>query len=228
MADMKKKDFTSSIKTNGHNFTATITTSALDRDNEVLLPMGMRRGNFDNNPVVFWNHDYDTPIGKAVKLNQDNNSWSATAELVPRPKSHRGEWFPDTVHQWMKHGAANGVSVGFIPIETRRPSSRDKEKFGDDVEMVHSKWDLLEFSVTPIPCNQEALINTVSKGYMTKDQAKKIYNYEAPERKRSVLLLREYPLTQEKPKVESRKPRKNLVDIIERTVAKKMGRIYFK
>ena len=77
MADMKKKDFTSSIKTNGHNFTATITTSALDRDNEVLLPMGMRRGNFDNNPVVFWNHDYDTPIGKAVKLNQDNNSWSA-------------------------------------------------------------------------------------------------------------------------------------------------------
>ena len=49
-------------------FTAVITAETLDRDGEVLIPSGMNSKEFEQNPVLFWNHDYALPVGKCVKL----------------------------------------------------------------------------------------------------------------------------------------------------------------
>lgn len=157
------------------SFTATITTNAIDRDGEVLLPEGMRSKDFESNPVVFWNHNYDMPIGKATDLSKQPNAWSATAELAKRPDGHEGEWFPDTVHALMRQGIIRGVSVGFQPIESRNPSKKDVATFGDEVTRVYSKWNLLEFSVAPLQANQEALVTAVSKGLVTSAQAKAVF-----------------------------------------------------
>ncbi len=42
------------------------------------------------------------------------------------------------------------------------------EKFGAGCRRVVSKWNLLEISVAPLPCNQEALATAVSKGLSLK------------------------------------------------------------
>jgi len=144
-------------------FVAKITTDSLDRDNEVLLPTGMDATDFLKSPTVFWNHDYNRPLGRAVSLKQGRDEWTAKTVLAERPKNHEGEWFPDTVLSLMQQGVVRGVSVGFKPTQTRNPTKADRNRFGDDVQRVFSRWKILEYSVAPLPANQDALVEAVSK-----------------------------------------------------------------
>ena len=46
---------------------AAVSTDAIDRDGEVVVPRGIDKTHFQKNPVVLWAHDYRTmPIGKAL------------------------------------------------------------------------------------------------------------------------------------------------------------------
>jgi len=162
-------------------FVATITTNSIDRDGEILLPEGMDATDFTRNPVVFWNHDYDRPIGTAMELRRHRTSWTAKAKLATRPDTHVGEWFPDTVYGFLKQNVVRGVSVGFQPIESRKPSKKDIETFGDGVHRVFSKWKLLEFSVTPMQSNQDAMVEMVKSGATTAIQVKSMFNIDLPE-----------------------------------------------
>lgn len=155
-------------------FTAKITTSDIDRDGEVLLPQGMDAKDFRKNPVVFWNHDYNMPIGTSMELKRSDNHWTATAKIASTP-------FAQEVWTLMKEGVVRGVSVGFQPTESRPPSKKDIDMFGDQVRRVYSKWKLMEFSVTPMPANQNALIMSVSKGIISRDKAKSLFNVDVPE-----------------------------------------------
>lgn len=152
-------------------FVAKITSSAMDRDREVLLPDGMRTTDFEQNPVMFWNHDYSLPpIGQVRNLHRKKDHWLAEGVFASRPESHPdgAEWFPDTVHDLMKQNVIRGVSVGLKPDHVRRATVEDKDTFGKNVESVVARWDLLELSVAPLPANQEALVQAVSKGLVAK------------------------------------------------------------
>jgi phage head maturation protease len=96
------------------------------------------------------------------KLAREGSAWVAKGILASRPAGHVGEWFPDTVLALIRQGVLRGVSVGFIERESRPPTRKDVEMFGDEVHRVVSKWDLLEFSVVSIPNNPDALIGEVS------------------------------------------------------------------
>ncbi|MHC4745028.1 MAG: hypothetical protein ACYS8Z_24185, partial [Planctomycetota bacterium] len=58
--------------------TAVISTGAIDRDGEVLLPKGVVLEAYLKNPVVLWAHDYwDKPIGKALWIKQGRGKITA-------------------------------------------------------------------------------------------------------------------------------------------------------
>lgn len=78
-------------------FTAKITTNDIDRDGEVLLPQGMDSKDFKKNPVVFWNHDYNLPIGTSTDMKRADNHWTATAKLASTP-------FAQEIYTLMKEG----------------------------------------------------------------------------------------------------------------------------
>jgi HK97 family phage prohead protease len=139
----------------------------LDRDDEVLLPEGLISSEFEKNPVVFWNHAYDKPIGQCQWLRRLPDAWLARTVLAERPENHQGEWLPDTVLSLVQQGVVRGVSVGFLPVMTREPSSKDREQFGPQVRRVITRWRMLEFSVTPLPANHDALILAVAKGVIS-------------------------------------------------------------
>lgn len=142
-----------------------ITSSAIDRDGEVLLPDGMIYREFMSNPIVFANHEYGVSdvVGKVVSMTRAKDGWLAKVLMLPRPAEHVGTWMPDTILHMARFGIM-GVSVGFQAIETRKPSKKDVEQFGEEVNRVVSKWNLMELSIAPLPCNQDALIMAVSKG----------------------------------------------------------------
>jgi HK97 family phage prohead protease len=151
-------------------FTAIITTHAIDRDQDVVIPSGMNSKEYEANPVLLYSHDPNKPIGKMVMMRRGESSIDADFVLAPRPDTHEGEWLPDTVGALMKFGALKGVSIGYMPVDggMRSANKADASKYGDGVKRVYSKWKLLEVSVVSIPSNQEALINAVSKGIVSK------------------------------------------------------------
>lgn len=210
-------------------FSATISTQAIDRDNEVLLSRGLRASEFLKNPVVFWNHNYDVPIGKARKVMGEPDRVRAVAQMAERPNDHDGEWFPDTVLSLMDQGVIRGVSVGFQSIETRRPTAEDKAKFGDNVSTIHSKWNLLEFSVVSIPANAEALIDAVDKGILSTKSAKRYFDIPGDylderlkKRRRKVSL---YVCLPPKPRLAA--PTKSIDDMVLAAFTKRAGRLEY-
>ena len=49
-------------------FTAIITTHAIDRDQDVVIPSGMNSKEYEANPVLLYSHDPNKPIGKMVTM----------------------------------------------------------------------------------------------------------------------------------------------------------------
>jgi len=164
-------------------FTAKITTDSVDRDKEVLLPLGMDPSEFNVSGSVFWNHNYDRPIAIPGALKRSDKGWLAKANFLKRPKDFSGEFFPDFVRAFVTQskelGKRVGISVGFIPIEQRQPSKRDKEMFGESVRNVISKWKLLEWSVAPVQSNADAFVTAVGKGLIPRGVAVKEFGIPA-------------------------------------------------
>jgi HK97 family phage prohead protease len=155
-------------------FTATITTNAIDRDGEVVIPAGMNSKEYERNPVLLYAHDAAKPIGKMLGMRRNDDTIAADFALAPRPETHEGEWLPDTVAALMRFGALRGVSIGFAPQPggMRVASKADTERYGTGVKRVFSKWTLYEVSVVAIPANQQALISAVEKGVVSSASVK--------------------------------------------------------
>jgi HK97 family phage prohead protease len=148
---------------------AKISTISVDRDGDVMLPSGADFTDFAKNPVVLFGHDAgQIPVGKAVALQTRSRDIVAKVLFAERPKEHpeSQEWVPDTLLSLFQQGMLNAFSVGFTIDEEREANRRDKARFGDDVYRVITGWKLVEFSVVPVPANQDALAVAVSKGYV--------------------------------------------------------------
>jgi len=181
MSDVSKKILNAEVmvKNAGRRFLSVITTDSLDRDGEVLIPDGMDSTEFERTGTVFWNHNYDMPIGKLVgKLRRNDDSVEAETEFAVRPDDYQGEFFPDFARAMVEQGVVRGVSVGFIALDMRRAGTRDIERYGESCKRVINRWKLLEYSIAPVQCNPDALIASVNKGKCTKDDAIKYFGID--------------------------------------------------
>ncbi len=134
---------------------AAISTDSIDRDKEVLVPKGVNLDNFNKNPVVLWAHDYSsTPVGstkkygvkKGRKIIKAKWEWADTDKALEIKKLWDG-------------GFLNAVSVGFIVSKSHEPTPDDIKKTPEwaEVRRVIDEWELLEFSIVPVPANPDAL-----------------------------------------------------------------------
>lgn len=168
-----------------NTFSCVMSAEVADRDGEVVLINGMDMGPFTANPVVLFDHGMDTgrgklPIGKALTVTKAEGALHGEIQTAARPENHPEgeEWMPDTIHALIKQGCLNTVSIGFIVKDARRATPEDMEKYGKNCETVITQSELCELSVVAIPCNQEALITAVSKGYLPKSS--KAWDGEVP------------------------------------------------
>jgi HK97 family phage prohead protease len=135
-----------------------ISTGAMDRESDSLNVNGWELANYRKNPVVLFAHDYKTlPLAKARNIRVEDGALKATADFTPEGMAK----FNDIVFDMLKGGFLNATSVGFRPIKW---SWRDDDNgFGIDFE----KQELLEFSIVPVPCNQECLVEARAAGIDT-------------------------------------------------------------
>lgn len=158
-------------------------TAAVDRDGEVLIPMGCNSKDWERNPCITLQHSYyNLPVARGTGIKRTEDSVDIKLQFAERPKNHPEgqEWVPDTLFSLYSQRVMNGVSVGFLPNEGRAPKTRDIERFGEGCTYIHSKWGLLELALVTIGCNPEAVTLAVSKGFVTQATADKLFKPETP------------------------------------------------
>jgi len=182
MPDHKTKSLpgkTLNVDLDARTVTHYVTCPTLDEDGEVLLPRGADISRFSKASTVFDVHEYGSQsvVGSTLQ-----GSWKvtddgiiATTKFAPRPPANlwpeSEAWEPDRL-LWLYHtGDLKGWSIGFAPLEGRRPTKQDRERWGDGLKYVHTRYRVLEYSVAPLPCNGDAL-TLVQRGMMSPRLAK--------------------------------------------------------
>ena len=157
-----------------------ISTKAIDRDKEVLMPEGVDLENYKKNPVVLWSHDYHSvPIGKNLWIKPDTKGLKAATLFA---NTERGqEIFRAYTEDMAGTGPLlKGFSVGFIPKKWKDKDEiiAEAEKAGESVdkaalpERIYTEWELLEYSPVPIPSCPEALTEAEKSGVISHEFAK--------------------------------------------------------
>lgn len=200
-------------------FTAVITAETLDRDGEVLIPSGMNSKEFEQNPVLFWNHDYALPVGKSLGLKRRERDIVGEFTFAVRPDGYSGEFFPEVAAALVGQGIVNAVSVGYIPEAggVRKATDLDRKKYGEEVTTIYNRWKLLEISLAPLQANPDALITAVKKGIVSPLAAQKFFGVVAPKRTIVVISL---------PSPKSAKKPIDYASIVQREVARAKGSLY--
>ena len=135
----------------------TVTT---DRVGDTIVPEAWKRGGLNNyrkNPIILFNHNYDTPIGKGTKVEgiEDGLYLEATISGNTRESG------------LIKDGVLKAFSVGFIIKE----ADYIEETGGLRILDV----ELLEVSVVSVPANPNSLFS-VSKSFDTEKDYKDFVN----------------------------------------------------
>lgn len=142
-----------------------ISSSSKDRYGDVVRPTGMQKKNFRRNPVVLWAHEYYAlPVGRSLREMRDGQVIQGSAEFIDAALSD----FADTVFRYLKGGFLSAVSIGFMPIKTQVIKEDDDGDDGDPYawwpKFEFLEWDLLEYSIVPVPANPDAIIEGRAAG----------------------------------------------------------------
>ena len=125
------------------------------------MPRGAVLENYLKNPVVMWGHSYDKPsdvIGKTTNLEITDSGITADFELRPAANDQDPQ---NIVRLLWDGGWIRTASIGFRPL-----IAEPNEYGGQDFK----EWELLEWSVTPVPANAAALRLAAKALDMTGDE----------------------------------------------------------
>jgi len=118
-------------------------TNDFDRAGDTISPDAWAKGglnNFENNPIILFNHDYNKPIGRATGLKVTPNGLELEAKISKSA--------PESVCDLVKDGVLGAFSVGFRVKDADYLEETDGYKIKDA--------ELFEVSVVSVPCNQAA------------------------------------------------------------------------
>jgi hypothetical protein len=152
-----------------------ITTDVVDNEGDVVVAAGVDYTSvFMKNRVVMAKHDYQSwPVGKC--------EWIKAQKATPQ-RQFNGliaktiyDTDPDADRLWgmVQRGLVSGKSIGFRPPDDFNwqldwgPATQQELKERPEWESARQiirRCVLLEYSIVPIPMNQESLVLAVSKG----------------------------------------------------------------
>lgn len=138
--------------------TAVATTAAVDLDDEVVVPKGADWSYFKAFKSVYYNHRYDMPVAvlRNLAMTSDGSGWRIQVSTI-------GTEFSRDVAVCVAEGAINGGSIGFQRIDHSPPTPAEVSLYGPH-EHITRTWKGLEWSITPMPCNPQAMIEGVTAG----------------------------------------------------------------
>ena len=126
-------------------------TNDVDRAGDSISPEAWSKGglgNFEKNPIILFNHDYDRPIGRATGLKVTDKGLELEAKISKSA--------PANVCELVKEGILGAFSVGF--------RVKDADYLQETEGLMIKDAELFEVSVVSVPCNQAATFS-LSKSF---------------------------------------------------------------
>jgi hypothetical protein len=163
-----------------------ITTSARDRHGDIVIPRGCvnHLKNYSRNPRVFFGHKTEElPIASA-RDPEGNLTLEIFDDKIYSTAYFHGETREsEIVFRLIARKELQASSIGFLPIRASIIMDDEGEDMvdletGEEIldfrgNQSHSvpalrflEWDMIEWSVVPIPANQEALAAHLSRGHV--------------------------------------------------------------
>lgn len=156
----------------------TVSTPALDREGDVLDPLGCLEElePFRLNPIVDFDHRkyYPLPIGKSV--GDGYNPLIITDKGIKAGCKHHSESvFSDEVARLVFKGFLNAASIAFMPVVGER---LNKAYGGDKAKCTpryrFRRWQPTAWSVAPVGVNGEAIRCELSRGIKSMELRKSL------------------------------------------------------
>ena len=171
MADFKIKKSTAA---RGLTIEGFANKAVKDRIGDLIPGKAWDLENFKKNPIIFFNHDRNLPIGKAIKVDATDDGLKMKVKL-----SKSNEAPIPYIRDMVKEGIVKTFSVGFDDHGTFQKN--------DDGVNVPERAELLETSVVTLPMNQDSDFD-ISKGLSKATSTWKTKSYH--EAKTDVLKLK--------------------------------------
>jgi HK97 family phage major capsid protein len=130
------------------------------------VPEGIDFSRFKKTGTVFYNHDYAAPCGVCTSIKHTDRGIMAVTQFPERPEGYEGKWLPDEVFAMFASDPpiVKAFSIGFAYTQVRQPTKKDFDRYGrDDIKRIVSKSRMLEYSVAPLPMNEDAIAVQVTK-----------------------------------------------------------------
>jgi len=118
-------------------------TADFDRAGDSISAEAWQKGglsNFEKNPIILFNHDYDRPIGRATGMKSGPNGLELECKISKNA--------PGNVAELVKDGVLGAFSVGF--------RIKDADYIKETDGLMIKDAELFEVSVVSVPCNQSA------------------------------------------------------------------------
>ena len=179
-----------------------ISTEDPDRMGEVVSAKGMSDSQFRLNPIVTLNHCYDIPpVGKSLwrKFVKDGDlrGIKAKTQYPARPADWKEskDWPADVAFSLVQADLLRGKSIGFLPVKVHTPTTHEVEQWqarsaskGEPmcpgtlaggsglcpINLVIDEWILLEYACVFLPAQQNAVVESVSKGFAIPEEFQKV------------------------------------------------------
>ena len=138
-------------------------TNDQDRAGDIIEPNAWSKGgigNYENNPIILFNHDYHNPIGKTTELGVDDIG----LKIKGRISKSAGK-----IRDLVKEGVLGAFSVGF------RVKDADYNEETDGYRIKDA--ELFEISVVSVPANQAATFSVAKSFDSDKDYQSWKTNY---------------------------------------------------
>lgn len=169
-----------------------ISTAQIDRDGDIVVPMGMELDEYARNPVIFLNHQsHPIPIAKAQS--PDGKLAVFKEEMLIRSVAYFDKADSDAmfVYGKVRRGFLNAASIAFVPIEAVR-RDQETEKGYSERAHTHSNpgspdgWKFIrasmsEWSCVGVPANAGAIRDSLDreKSFITPRLQKALQPYAA-------------------------------------------------
>lgn len=215
-----------------------VTTEEVDREGEVVLADAVDWSEYQKNPVVAFNHNYNIPpVGKSLWQKKINKSWKAKTQYSRRPKTHPvdKEWFPESIFHMIKEQMLPGKSIGGL-CKRREPTAEEKQIY-PGVKRIAEKAVVFEYSVVPVGINKGAVTEAISKSALNlpldlfPDIAAALEELELENPNETVVIksfLRAEDYLRRKQLLAQNKAEQfldNVPSIVERIIKKRMGKV---
>jgi len=170
-----------------------VSSTRRDRHGDVVVPAGCKDffADYEANPVVFFAHKSDClPIASARDAAGKVAMWFSEDKITSRAYFHGKTRESEEVFCLVAEGHLRAASIGFIPVEGKLIPPASDEPVDDDGNvdfdsggLVFTKWQLLEWSVVPVPANADALRSRLqSRKSLSPSLRKSLEPFAAPAR----------------------------------------------